>query len=163
MLMKLYKNNILMFFKTCWGVLEVLFFTTLPTITLFFYAILSNNKESCYFLSNEANANGEFLLYSLALLSSAYTTSKYYKGGARISCIIILLIVTSVLYTLITVLRENNSNLINYTYLSIISLILFTIAIIYTYPTVRKQVEQSVDAKETNDKAIKDIEDKIQF
>ena len=63
-------------------------------------------------MSNEANANGEFLLYSLALLSSAYTTSKYYKGGARISCIIILLIVTSILYTLITVLRENNSNLI---------------------------------------------------
>lgn len=78
------------------GAGEVVFYTTLPTFIVLlsmFIEIDSNvGIEQLY-------VHGEFLLYSIALLSSSYTTMKVY-GNQNTSVVVILIIATSILYSI---------------------------------------------------------------
>lgn len=78
------------------GVAEVVFYTILPTFIVLLFMSIDKDGEIEY---NQLYIRGEFLLYSIALLSSSYTTMKVYKNQ-NTSLVVILIIVTSILYSI---------------------------------------------------------------
>ncbi len=102
-IIELWKNP--KFLQFC-GVLEVIFYTILPTIILLLFSIFDENisiTETKYYI------HGEFLLYSIALLSSAYTTMKVY-GNQKTSLIVILIIVVSISYAIVIKTKDISPN-----------------------------------------------------
>lgn len=96
---RIYKNSIQPFFLRLFAVLEVVFYTTLPTIILILFSIIDKNMDFENAIGKDCYIHGEFLLYSIALLSSAYTTMKVYRNQ-NTSFIIILIIILSISYAI---------------------------------------------------------------
>ena len=104
---RFYKEYLSPFLLQLGAVSEVIFYTILPTIIIVLFSTIDKdsrgNIPSGYYL------NGEFLLYSIALLSSAYTTMKLYADNKKTSLVIILIILVSISYA-ITIKTENIDN-----------------------------------------------------
>ena len=94
------KNSISPFFQQLFAVFEVVFYTTLPTWILLLFSIFDNNMDFKETIGEKCYINGEFLLYSIALLSSAYTTMKVYRNQ-KTSLVTILIIVVSISYSIV--------------------------------------------------------------
>lgn len=94
------KNSFSPFFLQLFAVLEVEFYTTLPTLILLLFSIFDENLNFKETIGEKCYINGEFLLYSIALLSSAYTTMKVYRNQ-NTSLVIILIIVVSISYAIV--------------------------------------------------------------
>lgn len=152
--------------KITLGVLEVLFFTTLPTITICLFAILNEHMKFIDAIYYKSFEHGEFLLYSLALMSTAYTTSKFYNDKNNLSIYIIVLLIISVLYTLTMVLNSEASNTtsnINHCYLVILSVIFFLLSIYFTYKTIETQIKNNPDARGTNNSEVNKMKQTVKF
>ena len=83
------------------SLLLTLFFTLLPTIISFILA-LARSKTQVFF--NSFYTAGEFLLYTVALLSSAFVVLNLYKK--KTTWCIILLIIFSVCYSAISIINS---------------------------------------------------------
>ena len=95
----IYDKHISPLIRQLFAVLEVVFYTTLPTIILILFSIIDKNMDIKSTIGKECYIHGEFLLYSIALLSSAYTTMKVYRNQ-NTSFTIILIIVLSISYAI---------------------------------------------------------------
>lgn len=148
------------FCKNIFGVLEIVFYTILPTITLGLFYILMDVDSSFW---EKFNEKGEFILYSLALFSSALITTKYYKRK-NLTLIIMFIIITSIMYALI-VMNECKESAIkpNVVALNVSSFILFSFSLVFTYNSVKVQKEHNLDAKRENNNSVERINEKIKF
>ena len=91
-----WKEHLEPIWRQFWGVVEVVIYTILPTIIVLLFMLIDiDSGIEC----NQLYIRGEFLLYSIALLSSSYTTMKVYKYH-NTSVVIILIILTSILYSI---------------------------------------------------------------
>ena len=115
------------FFNKLFGVLEVIFYTTLPTIILVLFSLLDNNMDIKKTFGKECYIHGEFLLYSIALISSAYTTMKVYKKQ-NTSLVTILLILVAIMYAIAIKTEE-----IRETTLLYFSIGAFLAGVVYTW------------------------------
>ncbi len=95
-----WKNSSSPFFSQLAGVLEVVFYTTLPTIIFLLFSVFDRDMALEEIIMKKCYINGEFLLYSIALLSSAYTTMKVYTNQ-NTSLIIVLIILVSISYAIV--------------------------------------------------------------
>jgi len=152
-----YNEKITPFFKRVGAVLELCFFATLPTIVCALFAYIDQNGSLLKFLSKECYGNGEFLLYSISLLSSAYITMKVYENR-NTSFLVIFIISVSVLYAgTIKTMQVNNRNLM------IVSIITFVIAVFYTW---RAMGLKELDTKPLSDKDERssiEIQERIEY
>lgn len=99
--------------------------------------------------------HGEFLLYSIALLSSAYTTMKVYKNQ-NTTYIIIFIILVSISYAFAITIEKVRENVL--LWLSIVS---FVLGCIYTWKAMNlkdnKQESFIERDKNASDKLQKDL------
>jgi len=119
------KNTVSPFRLQLYAVLEVVFFTILPTVIILLFSLI--DKDYRVNILNNIYVNGEFLLYSIALLSSAYTTMKVY-ANKKTSLVIILIILVSISYA-ITIKTENKDD----NALFWISIVAFVFGFYYTW------------------------------
>lgn len=153
-----YKDKVTPFSRQLFAVLEVVFYTTLPTIILVLFSIIDKEllfKEtlgSCYI-------HGEFLLYSIALLSSAYTTMKVYKSQ-NTSFVIILIIVVSILYAI--TIRTTNNNL-DVSSLLWISIIASVFSFCFTWRAMSLKETRQKSFQERDKKDSDEIQDNLKY
>ena len=143
------------FFLQLFAVLEVVFYTTLPTVILFLFWLIDNKSEmgdSCYI-------HGEFLLYSIALLSSSYTTMKVYKNQ-NTSFVIILIIVVSILYAITIKTDEIN---IKKNVLFWISIITSIISFGFTWHAMSLKNSEQKSFPERDSRASNEIQDQLNY
>lgn len=154
----IWQKKFVPFFRQFFAVLEVVFYITLPTIILFLFAII-DNTESVKGAMNNCYANGEFLLYSIALLSSAYTTMKVYRNQ-NTSLIIILIILVSILYAV--TIKTVNTTLDKFA-LFWVSVIASIISLLYTWHAMSLKNGKQKPAYEQDEDASKEIEKGLKF
>ena len=142
-----YKEDVIPFFYQLFGVLEVIFYTTLPTIILILFSIIDKKLSigetlSCCYI------HGEFLLYSIALLSSAYTTMKVYEMK-KISFVIILIIVVSILYAITIKTQPSNLDVRSLFWVSIIASV-FSFGFTWHAMSLKKNHNNSFQDRDKN-------------
>ena len=119
------KNSIPPFWLQLCAVLEVVFFTILPTLIIGLFSIIDKDYKGD--IKNDIYVHGEFLLYSIALLSSAYTTMKVYTNK-KTSLVIILIIIVSISYAITIKTDNKNENALFW-----FSIIAFVFGFYYTW------------------------------
>ena len=136
------------------GVLEVVFYTTLPTIISLLFSLLDKgtpSTEGAYYI------NGEFLLYSIALLSSAYTTMKVYRNQ-KTSLVIILIIVVSISYAIVI-----KSKTVNAKALLVFSMVAFVFGLCYTWRAMSLKNPATVSFQERDKAASDKLQDRLDY
>ncbi len=149
------KNSISPFCSKIFAVLEVIFYTILPTIIILLFSAIDKDYKGDYL--NDIYVHGEFLLYSIALLSSAYTTIKLYTTK-KTSLVIILIIIVSISYA-ITIKTHN----IDEKALFWISIVAFIFGFYYTWRAMSfKDIDQK-SFHEQDKNASDDIQNGLNF
>lgn len=136
------------------GVLEVVFYTTLPTIIFLLFSVLDKGISSArgaYYI------NGEFLLYSIALLSSAYTTMKVYRNQ-KTSLVIILIIVVSISYAIVIISDTVNDNA-----LLAFSIVAFVFGLYYTWRAMSLKNPATGSFQERDKAASDKLQDELNY
>ena len=151
------KKIISPFFLQFFAVLEVIFYTILPTIVLILFWLIDKNSK----IGDDCYIHGEFLLYSIALLSSSYTTMKVYKNQ-NTSLIILLIIAISILYVITIKTSEEN---IKKDMLLWISIITSIISFCFTWHAMnlKNNTNEGKSFQERDSNASKGIEDKLTY
>lgn len=151
------KNSFSPFFLQLFAVLEVIFYTTLPTIILLLFSALDKNLNFKEVIGEKCYINGEFLLYSIALLSSAYTTMKVYRNQ-NTSFIIILIIVVSISYAIVIKTDEIRVNALLW-----FSIVAFGAGIWYTWRAMSLKNKEQESFQERDKMASDKLENELNF
>ncbi len=144
-------------FRQILGVLEVIFYTTLPTIIFLLFPVFDDNLSFKEIIEEKWYINGEFLLYSIALLSSAYTTMKVYRNQ-NTSFIIICIIVVSISYAI--VIKTENKRVDALFWCSIIA---FVFGVFYTWRAMSLKNNGQESFIERDKTASDIIQDNLKF
>lgn len=152
------KNSVPPFFLQLFAVLEVIFYTTLPTIILILFSIIDKNAKN---IENGRlfYIHGEFLLYSIALLSSAYTTMKVYTNK-KTSFIVILIILVSISYAITIKTVEVN---IREEALFWISIVASIFSVYFTWRAMSLKNNKPKSFQERDKNASDGIQEKLNF
>ena len=151
------KNSVSPKFLQFCAVLEVIFYTTLPTIILLLFSALDKNLNFKEVIGEKCYINGEFLLYSIALLSSAYTTMKVYRNQ-NTSFIIILIIVVSISYAIVIKTDEIRVNALLW-----FSIVAFVVGILFTWHAMSLKNKEQESFQERDKTASDKLEDQLKF
>ena len=154
------KNSVSPKFLQFCAVLEVVFYTTLPTIIYILWSTFDESMDFKDMIEKKMYIHGEFLLYSIALLSSAYTTVKVYTKN-KTSLITICIIVVSVSYAIIIQTNEEGKTSVDTLFWA--SIVAFGAGLVYTWHAMSLKNKEQESFQERDKTASDKLEDQLKF
>ncbi|MCR5606617.1 MAG: hypothetical protein K6F69_07365 [Treponema sp.] len=134
------------------SVLEIMFFTMLPVITGLILAVLDDDNNPASGDVVKRIYKGEFLLYSISFLSSAYITYGLYSKSR--SVIVVFLLLTSISYSLSTTVEQ-----LNHIAIIIMSIFAVLVGVVYIWKSYGIQRDNCINPQ----KILHDSQEEIEI